>query len=120
MQGSFDRGWDMADGFQVDLAALQQAAQGVNGVIDEVAAQSVGDIPHGADAIGHAGLASTFSDFLSRWTRGVDNLASDGREIAARLTANVNAYTEAEQDIRRHLIDVGGELEGTGADPGVR
>ena len=108
----------MADGFRVDLTALQQAAQGVNGVLDEISSQSVGDIPHGSDAIGHSGLASTFSDFLSRWTRGVDNLASDGREIASRLTANVNAYTEAEHNIHDHLTTVGGELEGTGADPG--
>ena len=109
----------MADGFRVDLTALQQAARGVDGVLDEVAAESVGDIPHGSDAIGHAGLASTFSDFLSRWARGVDNLASDGREIASRLTANVNAYTEAEQNVHSHISTVGGELEGAGTDPGV-
>ena len=109
----------MADGFRVDLAALQQASQGVGGVVDEVAAQGVGDIPHGSDAIGHAGLAGTFSDFLSRWARGVDNLASDGREIASRLTANVNAYTEAEQNVHSHITTVGSELEGTGTDPGA-
>lgn len=109
----------MADGFKVDLTALQQAAQGVDGVIDEVGTQSVGDIPHSAAAIGHPALAATFADFLGRWDRGVNNLASDGREIATRLTANVNAYTEAEDSTRQHLVTVGGELEGTGTDPGV-
>ena len=49
----------------------------------------------------------------------MDNLASDGREIASRLTANVNAYTEAEQNVHSNLTTVGGELEGTGTDPGA-
>lgn len=110
----------MADGFRVDLTALQQAAQGVVGVLDEVSLQSVGNIPHGSNAIGHSGLAATFSDFLSRWDRGVDNLASDGRGIAAQLTANVNAYAEAEQHAHGRFIVIGSEFEGPGADPGVR
>lgn len=110
----------MTEGFRVDLTALQQAAQGVSGVLDELAAQSVGDIPHDSAAIGHPGLAGTVADFLSRWNRGVDNLASDGREISSRLTANANAYATAEHDVRLHLNTVGGELVGSGADPGVR
>lgn len=109
----------MADGFQVDLTALQQAAQGVDGVLDEVSVQSVGNIPSGSNAIGHLGLANTLADFLSRWTRGVDNLASDGHEIAAQLTANVNAYTAAEEHARGRFTVLGGELKGSGTDPGV-
>lgn len=110
----------MAESFRVDLTALAQAAQGVDGILDALAAQSVGNIPHDAAAFGHPLLASTFADFLSRWDRGVNNLGSDGREIADRLTANVNAYTEAEEDTRRHLVTLGGELQGAGTDPGVR
>lgn len=35
----------MAGGFRVDLGALDQAADGVNGTIDMVSQQPVGDIP---------------------------------------------------------------------------
>ena len=108
----------MAGGFQVDLGALEQAAAGVNGTLDEVGQQSVSSIPHDGSAVGHQGLADTLSDFLSRWQRGVDNLTSDGQEIAARLTANVGAYRQAEQNIHDHITQINGDLTGTGTDPG--
>lgn len=107
----------MANGFQVDLYALEQAASGVNGTLDMVGQQRVSDIAHDSTAIGHDGLAGTLSDFLDRWQRGVDNLAKDGREIAARLTANVNAYREAETNAVNQTTAI---LKGMGADPGVR
>jgi hypothetical protein len=110
----------MAGGFRVDLSALEQAAAGVNGTLEEVSQRSVGEIPHDASAIGHQGLADTLSDFLDRWQRGVDNLATDGQQIASRLTANVNAYRKVEQDLHDHITRINGELQGGGADPGVR
>lgn len=110
----------MAGGFRVDLGALEQAAAGVSGVLADVGQQTVSDMPHDGSVIGHAGLASTLSDFLDRWNRGVDNLASDGQQIAARLTANMNAYRTVEQNLRDHITRVNGELAGSGADPGVR
>jgi hypothetical protein len=110
----------MANGFEVDLEALEKAASGVNGTLDEMYAQKVSDIPHDRSAIGHEELADTLSDFLSRWQRGVDNLSKDGEEIAARLTANVQAYRKTETDLHNHLRRVNGELQGTGEDPGVR
>lgn len=109
----------MADGFEVDLDALEKAASGVNGTLDEVYAQKVSSIPHDPPAIGHGELADTLSDFLSRWQRGVDNLGKDGQEIAARLTENVRAYRQAETDTHGHLQRINGELQGTGTDPGV-
>jgi hypothetical protein len=107
----------MSAGFSVDLAALKQAAQGVNGTLDELSQQSVSNIPHDSAAIGHERLASTVTDFCDRWQRGVNNLATDGREIAARLTANVNAYQKADQDVRDKA---NGIFRGTGPDPGAR
>ncbi len=52
----------MSAGFSVDLAALEQAAAGVNGTLDELSQQSVSDIPHDSSAIGHERLASTVTD----------------------------------------------------------
>jgi hypothetical protein len=100
----------------VDLRALQDAAAGVNGVLDDVTAQPVSGIPHDSSAVGHEALAATLSDFLDRWQRGVSNLASDGQQIAARLTANVTAYTTVEEHVSGQFTAI---LRGTGADPGM-
>lgn len=107
----------MADGFVVDLGALERAAAGVNGTLDEVGRQRPSDIPHEPAAIGHDALAGMLSDFLGRWQRGVDNLVKDGQEIAGRLAANVNAYVTTEQGLNDHFSGI---LRGGGPDPGVR
>lgn len=103
-------------GYRVDLDALEKAANGVNGTLDEISVQNVSDIPHDSSMIGHEKLASTLSDFLDRWQRGVDNLSKDGQEIATRLTANVNAYRRVEEHNHKQFH---GMLQGTGADPAV-
>jgi hypothetical protein len=108
----------MSDGFRVDMGALDRAAAGVDGTLDEVDQQSVSDIPHDEAAFGHERLATTVSDFCSRWQTGVDNLTKDGREIAARLTANVKLYRKAEQGIQNTITN--GILVGRGPDPGER
>ncbi|MDH6134729.1 hypothetical protein P3T37_004133 [Kitasatospora sp. MAA4] len=107
----------MGTQFRVDFQALDRAASGVNGTLDEISVQKVSDIPHDPSAIGHGKLASTLSDFLSRWQRGVDNLAKDGQEIATRLTANVTAYRKADKGVQDQFIGV---VQGTGTDPGVK
>ncbi len=91
----------MAGDYHVDLQALTEAASGVNATLDQTCVQKVSAIPHDESAIGHRALASTLSDFLGRWQRGVDNLAKDGEQIATRLTANVNADRPAQPDPHR-------------------
>lgn len=107
----------MREQYSVDLDALEKAASGVNGTLDEISVQKVSDIPHDASGIGHGELAGTLSDFLSRWQRGVDNLSKDGQEIATRLTANANAYRAVEEHAHQQFH---GLLRGTGTDPGVK
>jgi hypothetical protein len=82
----------MSRGFLVDLSALRQAAQGVNGILDAVGQQNVSDIKCDKSAIGHDNLAETVSGFCDRWNVGVGNLATDGREIAGQLSLSVNVY----------------------------
>lgn len=93
----------MSWGFEVDLPALQQAAEGVTDVLGQLAEKKVSDIAPGASAFGHHGLGSTVSDFCGRWERGVENLAKDAREISARLTYSVNAYTHVERLIKANV-----------------
>jgi hypothetical protein len=106
----------MAGGFRVDLTALDRAADGVNGTIDMVSQQPVGDIPFDQSALGNDQLAASVSDFLSRWQRGVNNLASDGRQIASRLTASANNYRKADRSAQ---AGADGIFEGSGPDPGL-
>lgn len=106
----------MARDYHVDLHALEEAASGVNGTLDQISLQKVSDIPHDESAIGHHGLAKTLSDFLDRWQRGVDNLSKDGQEIATRLTSNVAAYQKADQAVQGQLNQI---LQGSN-DPGVK
>jgi hypothetical protein len=106
----------MAGGFRVDLVALDQAADGVNGTIDMVSQRQVSDISFERSAVGNDQLAAGMSDFLGRWQRGVNNLASDGRQIAARLTQNADNYSKADKSAR---AGADGIFEGKGTDPGV-
>ncbi|MDQ6875321.1 MAG: hypothetical protein M3042_09715 [Actinomycetota bacterium] len=98
----------MARGFRVDLSALQQAAVGVSGVIDEVDQQALHGIQTGPAVIGHDRLSGTLADFCGRWQRGVDHLATDGRAIADGLTRCAVAYKEAD---RRGVDRLGGTVE---------
>ena len=108
----------MGDGFRVDIGALERAAAGVDGTLDEVSQQKVSDIPRDKAAFGHERLATALSDFCGRWQQGVDDLAKDGREIAARLTASAAVYRKAEQNVRDKITN--GILSGPGSDAGVQ
>lgn len=110
----------MATGFSVDLNALEEAASGVDGVLDEFSQLAVTDITLSATVVGHDGLANALSGFVGRWQYGVTNLVNDGKEVSSRLTANVNAYRAAEDNTRMRIQDINGELESSGTDPGVR
>lgn len=101
----------VADGFQVDLTALDQAARGVDGVLRQVAGRDLGTVDD-VD-LGHVRLATAVSGFCDRWAVGVGHLADDVRQISARLDACVAAY---------HGVDaaVHDRLSGAGPDPGAR
>jgi hypothetical protein len=103
----------MAEGFRVDLEALQQAADGVNGTLDQLSEHKVSDIDR--SAFGHDHLGDTVADFGDRWQRGVENLAKDGREIAGRLTDSVRTYRKVEEGLHDHLQGILQRF--TGPDP---
>src|ERR1700759_483615 len=97
-------------GFEVDLGALTDASEGIDGVLYDVANNKVSDINVDKSAIGHDRLASSISGFRDRWDVGVNNLAKDGHAVADRLRSNVQAYDAAEKAIT-------GIFSGTGDDP---
>lgn len=86
-------------GFKVDLGALVNASQGIDGVLYDVGNNKVSDIKIGKSQVGHDRLASSISDFCDRWDRGVDNLAKDGQAVADRLRSNVDSYEKTEHAV---------------------
>lgn len=107
----------MAGGFSVDIGALQGAANGVNGILDQVDEQKLSAIKGSRAAVGHEHLAATVSDFCGRWQIGLDHLAKDGREIADRLLACAKAYDTVDRG-GASLMD-GILARPDGADPGA-
>jgi hypothetical protein len=103
--------------FRVDVDALRETATGVSGVLADVSEEKVTAIPCDNGAIGDDELAGALHSFLGRWQRGVDNLAGDAQEFAARLVQSATAYTEVDEQVRGQI---GGILSGTGPDPGMR
>jgi hypothetical protein len=92
--------------FQVDLVALTDAASGVNGTIDMLEEHRVEDIDCPKTAFGHDRLGAAVSDFCDRWQHGVNCLVKDGREVAGRLTASVNTYSQTEQSVTDTFLNV--------------
>jgi hypothetical protein len=108
----------MPDGFKVDLGALQKAAEGVTDTLNALATKKVSDIDAKESAFGHDKLGGTVSDFCERWQIGVEHLAKDGQEVADRLNASVNAYTNVE---RRTHANLNGMLQQpSGPDPAAQ
>lgn len=97
-------------GFRVDLGALTNASQGIDGVLYDVSNNQVSDIKVDKSSVGHDRLAGSISDFCDRWDLGVNNLAKDGQAVADRLRSCVAAYDQAE-----HAVT--GMFQSSGPDP---
>ncbi|MGW6918072.1 hypothetical protein ACWGB8_30300 [Kitasatospora sp. NPDC054939] len=108
----------MAEGFKVDLGALEAAASGITDTLAEMQFKKVSDLDPAKGDIGHGRLADVLEKFCTRWDIGVENLAKDGQAVSARLNASVKAYRQVDGRLAGHLS---GELSrSTGEDPGVK
>lgn len=105
----------MSGGFEVDLHALVEAAEGVNGTMADLQNNKVSDIGGSAVDFGDGDLAGTVSDFCARWEIGVEHLTNDAQQVANRLYLSAQAYAKAENTV---IAQVKGVLESrTGTDP---
>jgi hypothetical protein len=87
----------MADGFSVDLGALESAASGVDDTLTDLRKVPI-DSPGGKTLdYGHDHLAGTVKDFCDRWEIGVEHLGADGREVVQRLKQSVQDYLAADK-----------------------
>ena len=105
----------MSDGFSVDLGALEDAAIGINATLNDLKAKRIDDLDGRKADYGHDELAETIANFCDRWELGVEHLATDGQEVATRLSHSVQAYLKVDQAAK-------GRMDGifqrqTGPDP---
>ncbi|MFI5755081.1 WXG100 family type VII secretion target [Streptomyces sp. NPDC051569] len=108
----------MAEGFKVDLDALDDAASGITDTLAKMQFKKVSDLDHKKADIGHGHLADVLGEFCTRWETGVEHLAKDATTVSQRLNANVKAYREVEDHVVR---DLDGTLSSdSGEDPGVK
>jgi hypothetical protein len=105
----------MSDGFRVDLGALENAAEGINTTLNDLSRRRIDDLDGREADYGHDRLAETIADFCDRWELGVEHLATDGQEVAGRLSRSVQAYLKVD-------LAAKGQMDGifqrsTGPDP---
>ena len=82
--------------FEVTADAMMRAAAGIRVIAATVRDGLVEGAPDEVD-FGHAGLATTASDFCARWNRGVSHLIRGNEAIGERVEAAVRAYVAAEE-----------------------
>jgi hypothetical protein len=104
----------MSGGFKVDLTALVNAAEGVNGSIAALSSEKVSGIAGFQASYGNDTLGSTVSDFCNRWQIGVQNLTTDANQVAGRLALSAVAYAHAE---KKNVAAISGIFRGSGTDP---
>jgi hypothetical protein len=86
----------MADGFSVDLPALESASAGINMTLEELSVARIDSLDGDRGAYGDDDLAGAVVDFCDRWEIGVEHLALDGQEVADRLNQCVKAYRQVD------------------------
>ncbi len=101
------------EGFQVDLAALGQAEQGVRDAVTELGSMAgwgrselgaegdglVNGIDSAASSVGHDGLATALQTFADKWEWGVRFLVDDGVDTADALRDTRAWYEKVEGDV---------------------
>ena len=108
---------EMSDGYQVDLAALRAAADGIARTVGQVTAHPVASLSSGADALGHGRLAASLGGFCDRWQAGITHLVEDGRAAGDHLATAATAYLRAEDATAGSL---GETIRRPGPDPAPR
>jgi hypothetical protein len=106
----------MAEGFLVDLGALDAAATGIVDTMDQMATRRVEELQLAGD-VGHRGLADMVGQFCRRWNIGVTNLEADVDSVVSRLVECVSAYRQTDEAVQAGFAGV--IQRETGDDPGM-
>lgn len=99
------------DGFEVDLDALRAVVRAMAATASEFRDHDVSDLVPGGDAVVHEGLRSALDEFGDRWSRGLNALQSDVREIGARLAETATSYQAADQESARLFDEIARRMD---------
>lgn len=105
----------MSDGFRVDLAALADAAAGINMTLENLGRSGVDSLDGRPEIYGHERLAATIAEFCDRWQIGIEHLARDGQEVSQRLSQSVQDYRRVDTTAVNRMNGI--LHEPTGPDP---
>lgn len=95
------------EGFNVDLQALDRAAEAIAQTMHDMQSREVGDICGDEQQYGHSGLHAAFEHFCSRWQYGVEVLIEDGDTMTQVLNKVVDTYVAADQSSAQSLRSMG-------------
>lgn len=99
----------MSAGLEVDPVALQQAAQGITGIIDSLSELGIGETAAAGRGfamlalspmeVGSEAVQKSLEEYAERWSWGVRNLVRSANEIAELLDLQAGRYHMMDQQV---------------------
>jgi hypothetical protein len=96
--------------FEVDLASLGQAAQGLSDTVQLFKDKDVEDLVPSEEALGSSVVWSAVAEFKDRWEEGMNNLVHDVEEMAGRIGKIALNYHEMDQRGHEALTAAAGRV----------
>lgn len=92
--------------FEVDLASLVKAAQGMNDTLQLFKDKDVEDLVPSKDDLGNDTVWDAVAEFKDRWEEGMNNLCHDVEEMAGRIGKIAMNYAELDKEGRDGMAKV--------------
>jgi hypothetical protein len=96
--------------FEVDLAALADAARGTAETVQLFKDQDVEDLVPSSGDLGSEVVAAAVETFRSRWELGMNNLVRDTEEISGRLGKVAANYADLDAAGHERLTAVAAQV----------
>ncbi|WP_245783198.1 hypothetical protein [Amycolatopsis sacchari] len=90
-------------GFHVDIDAVDQAARGITGSVQDQDNFELRGLCGEPELYGHEALHDALMDFCVKWSDGLDVLTDDAGAIGETLTKAVRAYQAIDEATARTL-----------------
>jgi hypothetical protein len=105
----------MDDGYGVDLERLRATGRGIHDIVGLGVAAERGDsfanLSMDGPRLGHQGLSDAMSQFCSRWSWAVGDLARQGDQFAEQLGLAAGSYDDMERYLTGAITDVLEQVE---------
>lgn len=113
----------MSDGYEVEPAELQRAAQEITGCVPAPRDVPLEEIPGDAERYGHGGVYAALSRFCTTWQIAAALLSNSAEKAGGSLSAVAADYLRrnqaAEADFGRIGMGIGDAVSGMGVGGGI-